>query len=491
MATTDPDTAMNDISAEAPAFAACPLQKVPLEVLLRITHFLTTPELGNVRLTCRSIEQALFTTFTNEFFTRKQFMISETSLQALIDISKNSRIGGHLRKVHFGLDRFAHALQVNGHNARTVRQIQLYDGQFSMLSTGYHRDMLTEAFKNLSNLQDVVIRDFNSNRRSRDGPGKQWTSYGSTTAFRETGHRPGQGNGLAWGPDPSTAYGSSVFTSVLFALGQANARPKGIEYMSRCKNHLRDCAFNIPSYMEPSVTPVLENLEKLHIDIDLLGGSDFSSDDASGHPPSADMMLRGFLLKLKNIKHLRINETHSSVTGPGMLLKWLGNEDTSPSSPSGPSPEYPQLEELNFGMMNVEAQHLLAVARKFTTLKRLELHKVTLRRRLPEGHTGASPKVNMWNKFLEKLKEIPNLELRHIKVSLPQQQWVSRPSRCFVAFEDTRDNVSQYTGPDWKHFVEHEMMPKLTVQWSHEESGDSDDEEDESDGIWDQYALDL
>ncbi|KAG8669495.1 hypothetical protein FPOAC2_08824 [Fusarium poae] len=493
----DPDTAMTGISTPAAIIACRPLQKVPLEVLLRITSFLTTPELGNTRLTCRSIEQALFTTFTNEFFTRKQFMISETSLQALIDISK-SRLGGYLRMVHIGLDRFAHALQVSGQNARNVRQKQLYDGQFSMLSTGYHRDMLAEAFRNLSNLEDVVIRDFNSNRRSRDSP-KQWTSYGSTTAFRETGHRPGQGSGQAWGPDPSTDYGSSVFISVLFALGQANAKPKGIEYMSRAKNHLRDCAFNIPSYMEPSVMPVLENLEKLHIDIDLLGGSDFSMDGA-GHSSSADMMLRGFLLRLKNIKHLRINETHSSVNGPGMLLKWLGSEVSTsapaspsasapvpaPSLPSIPSPDYPQLEALDFGMMNVEAQHILAVVRKFSsTLKRLELHKITLRRRLPEGHTGASPKVNMWNKFLEKLKDIPNLDLRHIKVSLPQQHWTSR-SRCFVAFEDTRDNVSQYTGPDWKHFVEHEMRTKVTVQWSHEDSGDSDDDDDdESDDMSD------
>lgn len=497
---------MVDISAPAAATAtatpASPFQKVPLEVLLRITNFLTTPELGNVRLTCRSIEQALYTTFTNEFFTRKQFMISEISLQALIDISK-SRLSSHLRKVHIGLDRFAHALQVNGHNARTVKQMQLYNGQFSMLSTGAHRDMLVEAFRNLTNLEDVVIRDFNSVRRTRDGPSKQWTSYGSTTAFRETGHRPGQSSGMTWGPDTSTAYGSTVFTSVLYALGQANARPKGIEHMSRSKNHLRDCAFNIPSYMEPCVTPVLENLEKLHIDIDLLGGSDFSSDDAAGHSPSADMMLRGFLLKLKNIKHLRINETHSSVTGPGMLLKWLASDNTasvtSPSStacpdPSpGPSPEYPQLEELNFGMMNVEPQNLLAVVRKFSSsLTRLELHKVTLRRRLPDGHTGAPPKVNMWNKFLEKLKDIPNLELRHIKLSLPQQQWFSRPTRSLVAFEGTRDNVSQYTGSDWKHFVEHEMMSKINVIWPKENSGSSDDDEDnESDGIWDQYALDL
>jgi hypothetical protein len=154
----------------------------------------------------------------------------------------------------------------------------------------------------------------------------------------------------------------------------------------------------------------------------------------------------------------------------------------------GPSPEYPYIEELNFGMMNVEPQHLLAVARKFaSSLQRLELHKVTLRRRLPDGHAGAPPKLNFWNKFLGKLNDIPGLDLRHIKVSLPQQQWISRASRVHVSFEDA--TICQYTGTDWKHFVEHEMMPKVTVQWPHEDSA-SDDGED-SDGIWDQYAFDL
>ncbi|KAM0343031.1 hypothetical protein ACHAPU_008932 [Fusarium lateritium] len=506
---TSSDTAMVDVNTPVLAvISASPFQKIPLEVLLRITYFLNTPELGNVRLTCRSIEQSLYTTFTNEFFTRKQFMISETSLQALIDISK-SRLSSHLRKVHFGLDRFAHALQVHGHNARTTRQTELYNGQFTLLSTGYHRNMLVEAFKNLNNLEDVVIRDFNSNRRTRDGPKKQWTSYGSTTALQQTGSRPGLGRNIAWGPDTSTAYGSTVFSSVLFALGEANARPRGIEHMSRSDNHLRDCAFNIPSYMEASVVPVLENLEKLHIDIDLLGGTDFSSGSDTSHSSTADMMLRSFLLKLHHIKHLRINETHTSVTGPGMLLGWLGSKNDSSSTPPtnlgpssttrsslappGPSPEYHQLEELNLGMMHVEAPQLLAVVQKFApTLKRLELHKVTLRRRLPDGHSGAAPKTSFWSKLLEKLKDIPDLKLHHIKVSMPQQQWAPRPTRSFVLFEGQGDSVSQYTGPDWKHFVGHEMIPKMSVQWPKEESHrDDDDEDDSDDGIWDLYALDL
>jgi hypothetical protein len=141
-------------------------------------------------------------------------------------------------------------------------------------------------------------------------------------------------------------------------------------------------------------------------------------------------------------------------------------------------------------MMNVEPQHLLAVARKFApTLKRLELHKVTLRRRLPDGHSGTPPKISFWNKFLEKLKDISNLDLRHIKISFPQQQWASRPSRSIVAFEGSKESVKQYTGTDWRYFVGHEMMPKIRVQWPSEDSSAEEDEDD--DGIWDLYALDL
>lgn len=81
--------------------SASPFNKVPLEVLLRISSHLTTPELGALRLTCRSIEQSMFNTFMREFFTKRQFMLTEDSLQALIDISK-SRLSDCLSHVIVG-----------------------------------------------------------------------------------------------------------------------------------------------------------------------------------------------------------------------------------------------------------------------------------------------------------------------------------------------------------------------------------------------------
>ncbi|KAJ3458065.1 hypothetical protein MRS44_012174 [Fusarium solani] len=482
----DPDTVMTDGSASTtldPATAGSPIQKIPLEVLLRITHFLTTPELGKVRLLCRSMEQALYTSFTNEFFTRKQFMISEESLQALIDISK-SRLSRHLRKVHIGLDRFPQLPHIRGNDPQSLRLAEHYIGQFTLLSNGYHREMLAEAFRNLKHLEDVVFRDFNSTRRTRDGPYRQWTSYGSTTAFNETGTRPNQ---TTWGPETTVAYGSTVFSSVLFALGQAGARPKGIEYMSRSRNHLRDLAFNLPSYMEASVFPVLNNLEKLHLDVYLTGDDGFLA-----YPSAAfsDASLRRFLLQVTNVKHLRINETQGSDTGPGALLGWLGqtsNPSTSgasvnpatsaPSVPSGvpptPPPSFPLLEELNLGMMSVSPSRVLEALAKFAP---------TLQR--------SSPKVSFWTKFLERLKDVPSLDLHHIKISCPQQQWLSRPAKSPVNFQADNKNAMEYTGPDWKHFVG-EMIPKVVVHYTPDEgdpdsdsddgSHDEDEEDDEED----------
>ncbi|KAM5344801.1 hypothetical protein ACJ41O_010663 [Fusarium nematophilum] len=502
--------------------SSCPIQKIPLEVLLRITYFLTTPELGSLRLTCRPIEQALYTTFTNEFFTRKQFMVSEDSLQALIDISK-SRLSPHLRFVHIGLDRFSHA-QGGQHNMNKTRLLERHAGQFTIFATGHHRDMLAEAFRGLENLEDVIIRDFNSQKRTRDGFYRQWTSYGSTTAYLETGTRAGQGQGGPWTSDTHVHYGGVVFSAVLYALGLAEARPKGIVYMSRHGNHLRDFAFNIPPYLERLVVPVLEGLEKLHIDIDLIGensGSFYSP--PSPFPSAADLHLRRFLIRPKNLKHLRINGTHSSAAGPGILLSWLSQpgDPVIPSSSSPPRqgaasnippwvppPIFPHLEELNFGIMNVEAPHILGACRKFApSLKRLELWKVTLLRHLPSDRAaGPLPKISFWTKFLEQLRDIPGLDLRHIKVGFPQQQWIDRPSRSWVNFGGP--TVMQYTGPDWKHFVG-EMVPKVKVNFppdeesrsgesdesdeevEDEEDGDGDDDEDGPVNVWDQYALDL
>ncbi|KAK7408606.1 hypothetical protein QQX98_009254 [Neonectria punicea] len=498
----DADTAMTDSNTASTPMPSCPFQKVPLEVLLRITYFLKTPELGNVRLTCRSIEQSLYTTFTQEFFTRKQFMLSDVSLQALIDISK-SRLGGHLRMVHFGLDRFPPTSQGQPSPEQDMKLIQRHAGMFTLWNSGYHRDMLAEAFGNLQNLEDVVIRDFNSNRRSRDGPYQQWTSYGSTTANRETGVRITQDSSHMWNTDFSHNFSSQIFAAVLMALGQAKARPKGIEVMARRGNPLKNFAFNIAPYMESSVMPVLQNLEKLHVDIDMTWRNGATGTGRARPPEAASYMIRNFLLNTTNLRHLRINELHSSESCLGGVLEWLAKpSSTSPSSPAStstslptiPSPDFAQLEELNLGQMNAEASWILNVVRKLApTLKRLEIWRVTLLRTLPDNHANGQLYVSFWTKFFERLRSIPGLDLRHIKAGHLDQQWRSRSSKSGVSFGG-KETVVAYTGTDWKHFIG-EVISRISVRYALDDGdisdGTGEEDDDYSDGIWDLYALDL
>ncbi|KPM38819.1 hypothetical protein AK830_g7759 [Neonectria ditissima] len=495
----DADMAVTASSLPETPMSSCPFQKVPLEVLLRISSQLDTPSLGSLRLTCRSIEQFLYISFTKEFFTRKQFMTSDISLQALVDISK-SRLSDNLRKVHFGLDHFPNAFSNQRDLEMDMKAIDYHAGMFTLWSTGYHRDMIAEAFANLKNLEDVVIRDFNSSKRTRDGEHAQWNSYGAPTASSETAIR------ITQGDDSVPSFCSQVFAVVLAALGQAKARPQGIEVMSRRRNPLKNYAFNIPPYLEPSVAPVLENLAKLHIDVGLgldisfMRGGPGARQTPPGHWEGTSVMLRKFLLKTHNVKHLRINETRSHESGAGALLEWLAlpstatPTSTSPLIPAIPSPALAHLEELNLGQMNVEASGVLNLIRKVApTIKRLEIWKLTLVRELQGDQ--ASTKVSFWNKFFHQLREIPDLELRHIKLGCLDQLWRGKTAKSSVLFDRSNptSSVVSYTGPDWKHFMGEVITNMLTnfANSLHVRELSGLDDDSESDGIWDLYALDL
>jgi hypothetical protein len=161
------------------------LVSIPLEVLLQITSNLTTPEYGNLRCTCKHIEATLFPSFSREFFTKRQFMFTEFSLQALVDISK-SRLSSCLNHVIFSLERpsvrtflptsrMPVSPQSNMH-AKNNRLLQEYVDHMSLINTGQDVEMLAEAFSNLGNLETIGMRDFNSRSRSRDHPDIEWKS---------------------------------------------------------------------------------------------------------------------------------------------------------------------------------------------------------------------------------------------------------------------------------------------------------------------------
>ena len=78
------------------------LLQLPPELLLRISAYLTTPELGHLRRSCKHVESALFDSFAREFFTKRQFMIESVSLQALVDIANHPTLSLRLTEVIIG-----------------------------------------------------------------------------------------------------------------------------------------------------------------------------------------------------------------------------------------------------------------------------------------------------------------------------------------------------------------------------------------------------
>ncbi|KAJ9139351.1 hypothetical protein NKR23_g7914 [Pleurostoma richardsiae] len=169
---------------------------MPGEIKVCIASFLTTEELGALRLTSKHIERQLRHTFTSEFFRKKQFMLTTFSLQTLIDISQHPVFSSELQHLIIGLDHYSTsawppaAVGFDEMEAdSTLAYMDAKTEQSDLLQTGKGLSMLTEALRNLPNLQTIGIRDFNSPTRTRDGEHYFWRSYGATTVVKELGER--------------------------------------------------------------------------------------------------------------------------------------------------------------------------------------------------------------------------------------------------------------------------------------------------------------
>jgi hypothetical protein len=477
------------------------LLQVPPEILDRIIWHLRTTELCNFRLTCKSAEQAVHFRFTKEFFTRKQFMVSEFSLKALIDISK-SRLASYLRHVHISLDQVDETAssRVNmSPKTRSVYQQRLAE-QSTLWSLGLVSKYLAEAFSRLPNLETVALRDFNSTRRSRDGPSAQWRSYGSHTLAEETGALPVTNQLFNWGSAALLDRASIYFKAIIHGLGLANVRPQNLEVMERSGNLLFDSAFYLHPDFEASYAPVLANLKKLHLCIDVYW-------DTSPHAaqPYHQKNLTKFLSHCQGLEELRINgKRNSNSKGSRMnlhlLVSWLAaseakplsqlqSADVSADSQDAPPPvEFPHLSSLSLGMMALTVNETFHLITKFAgSLENLEIWRFQLMAN--PGSDTEERKQNLYIRLLKRLLNIPNLNLRHIKLGMLHQMLdIGSASKKIQGVDFTKDepvstedkdtpvvkrrkptSISmEYTGSDWRHFVTHEMIPRLHIDDSDE-----------------------
>ncbi|KAG0646903.1 hypothetical protein D0Z07_6123 [Hyphodiscus hymeniophilus] len=440
------------------------LLSMPVEVLLQITSNLTTSELGYLRCTCKQIETTLFPSFSREFFTRRKFMFTEFSLQALIDISK-SRLSSCLSHVMFSLHRptafrlyNAHQVRKIDEDAKSNRFIDECVGEMTLVNTDQDVEMLVEAFGNLSNLETVGLRDFDSHSRHRDAPNDAWRSYGARTFELNTGTAlgvPEQRRPPFYTGDSTLSceatHLSRVFINILRAVGKAQSRLPRFEVILR-KNSLYDHAFHLPKYLEPTVDPVLAGLRTLFLDLNT--AFDSYGVDVNGVPTEcSSYFLRRFFSKLHELEHLRLNFRDYTTTND--ILTWLSQPVTAvPSSPpSGiPFPRSPppvdliKLQRLDIGMTAIDSGVLLALIRKYgVTLRTISFHKISL---LEPPLIAPEDRSNLWAKFFGQLSKL-DLKISAINLQFLSQGPNEMPTARHVTFMDTsHSSIRNWAGPD-------------------------------------------
>ncbi|KAL1902401.1 hypothetical protein Sste5346_001381 [Sporothrix stenoceras] len=512
-----------------------PFAKLPVEMLLRITRHLPTTDLCNVRLVSRGTERALFHSFGHEFFRRKQFMFTDYSLQALIDISRHPELRLTLRHVSIGLDKLSNNLVQGFDNEDKAIQFQFAVAQQnSLLHTGRAVEMLSMAFANLPNLETIDIRDFNSHTRFRDGPSQPWRSYG----FRHMQGLIGDAPGFIL---HDAKFASAAFSIILAALARAKERvtaaakaddedvdtdtkpvekatvsPKNLEVLLRARHFgLENKAFDMT--MAPGANPgpllaVINGLQRLHLDVNFCQDVGFNNINVVGsrggqfQPASiAGLSFHAFFAHASHIEWLRLNLQNSKHRRTDIFLSTLGkplpesfpvvtSQSFTPMSASSDSTMPPKLHRLDLGHAEVSVPELLSLLRRIPFLDSLSLWNIVLVDPNQNPNTSnASTPPNVWNVFLSELAADPlAAQLRDFSIGNPRQ--LANTSTMYsdpVTFDGSSSSRHRagLTEPMAKYLQTLAAIAKLNVtQVIHpdndgddDEEGDSEDEEHDGD----------
>ncbi|GAB7362618.1 hypothetical protein MBLNU230_g2930t1 [Neophaeotheca triangularis] len=442
-------------AAEAPV---AKILELPPELLVSVASHLSTARLGCFRLTCQTIEKAVFDSFAREFFTKRQFAIEEVSLQALVDISKHAVLSKRLSEVIISLEKFNNAavhLDINDTNT-VVRRMYSQ----ALIDSGRASDMLVEAFSNLPNLRTIGLRDYNARGRFRDGETALWKSYGWTSIYptlsspRQSSPTPQQ---QAQQNDIDTrvlSYNrlppSTALPLIMFALGKANVRLDNIEvFLRNC--HLIPESLEVlqSGFMAEIVKPVISGLKTLMLTLGLI----MDTGHGAPHLPSSesdpiDAPLKQLLHQTSNLETLRINFVQVQFfCNP--VLHWLGKKSVSKNRTDRllHPPPLSNLATLEIGMAQVVMPTLLDLLVKFgPKLKALSLWKLTLLRNYsPQPHDTSSLWASLLPTFAVTLPD--NAPLQSIMIGFIGEEEPTERLDCDPVYfkASARENIEDIT----------------------------------------------
>lgn len=449
---------------------AAKLLEIPAEILACIADELDIEHYGNLRLANRQIHDYTFPYFAKKFFGRRKFFRGYLSLSTLLAISE-SRLSPYLETLILGTELLEFGAPGDAPNVSKEAYYKAYADQTSMLASGWDRDTLIDALRNLPNLKGVGVEafddreiwDFEENLPNSVIDG----GYGLKTLLRSLGYEAGRPPNQA---SPVTQWVTAVQT-LLGAVAKAGAKPKSFSVTGKSVNKsyipaealgVDDDAFNIPAFMEQILLPVVEGLEEL--DLEIYNRMLYPSPEDS--TTCRTCHLRRFLGLPKELKKLRIARLTGGMTAlenpevRGGFWTWLGwspkgkgkavadenseseesNDDnvqwqwdTIPASSTNPlvSPQpisLAHLRELHLAGEDILSTNLTRLLNKVApTLVKLDLHELNLRDRVAEIEAVPNDddepvdetrtEVDLWIALCEKLAAMPIDELREVNIS--------------------------------------------------------------------------
>lgn len=377
-------------------------------------------------------------------------MFTTFSLQTLVEISRHTTIGPCITHLVFGLDHFTTIPDrfVVTHN--DFEQFQYAsDLQESLLDTGAALQLLSTAFLNLENLQNIDIRDFNSNTRYRDfifpANGSRstvvpaWKSFGHSEVPQWSRFVNDLRGGRLVGAK-SHEFINRAFKVILAALGQSASPIRGLEALFRNRESgLMSGAFAVDPILDSTATnlrSVLSGLTKLHLDLDLKHFTvaktfhyGYHNEDPFKMPTSAreardpcTTALRRFLILTPNVTWFRFNSIFRTQNQGPRLLSWLALDPEEPFGPdneahwdfTNPKPVALPLRRLDLGNINLSSSILGHILQKFGKLESLCFRAVHLRLdSIPHESDDAvgADHYSEWASFIRKLPVFtPNLK---------------------------------------------------------------------------------
>jgi hypothetical protein len=379
----------------------------------------------------------LFDTFAKEFFTKKQFMLSTSSLQTLVDISRHGTFNKTLKHVIIGLECFkATSVWASSMSEaqRDVFRIGSAD-QFALMSSGRDRTLLAEAFRNLPSLDTVGIRDYDASGRVRDD--NRWSSYGAPSISRQ------MGVDLRIGPNKLA---SQAFLLLMQALADAERPVPSIETILRSyQAGLTDFSFFLPS-QNSGLDVVLGGLRRLFLTLSPFG-------ESSQNSTTSSLCLESFLLQTLSLDHLRMNFWKSNRSlAPTSAQSVLQRLSTTPNL-------LPVIRRLDLGMMSISPVTLVQVISRFsTTLRHVSLWKIELQADSATRWKDSQDRYSPWPRALQDLSSTTSL------TSMSLGCLGQKHGSVTVHIEFSDGKIAQDYSGEMKVWI-HQLLDDLKISW--------------------------